>query len=59
MELRDKLKKLVNAYGVSGNEYDVSAIAAELLRHMLTKSTSTGSATSPASAAAVFPARKK
>ncbi|HIU44337.1 MAG TPA: M42 family peptidase [Candidatus Ventrousia excrementavium] len=32
MELRDKLKKLVNAYGVSGNEYDVSAIAAELLR---------------------------
>ena len=32
MELRDKLKKLVNAYGVSGNEYEVSAIAAELLR---------------------------
>lgn len=32
MELQDKLKKLVNAYGVSGNEYEVSAIAADLLR---------------------------
>lgn len=32
MELRDKLKKLVNAYGVSGDEYRVSDIAAELLR---------------------------
>lgn len=37
MELRDKMKKLVNAYGVSGCEYEVSAIAAELLRPYVDK----------------------
>lgn len=37
MELKDKLKKLVNAYGVSGQEFEVSAIAAELLSPLVDK----------------------
>lgn len=32
MELKDKIKRLTNAYGVSGDEFRVSEIAAELLR---------------------------
>ena len=35
LELRDKLKQLVNAYGVSGNEYEASAVALELLRPLV------------------------
>lgn len=37
LELKDKLKKLVNAYGVSGQEFAVSAIAAELLSPLVDK----------------------
>lgn len=32
MELKDKIKKLTNAFGVSGDEYEASEIACELLK---------------------------
>ena len=37
MELKDKIKRLTNAYGVSGDEFRVSEIAAELLRPYVDK----------------------
>ena len=37
MELKDKIKRLTNAYGVSGDEFRVSKIAAELLEPYVDK----------------------
>ena len=37
MELKDKIKRLTNAYGVSGDEFRVSEIAAELLKPYVDK----------------------
>jgi putative aminopeptidase FrvX len=37
LELKDKIKRLTNAYGVSGDEFRVSEIAAELLKPYVDK----------------------